>query len=147
MTCKNCGQINPENTIFCTNCGAKLPQAVAPVAEAVMPAAAPDVKTVRTAAPTATAVPAENKPLSPWAYLGYSILFAIPLVGFVMLIILSTKAARNVNLRNYARSYWCALLIGVILGIVLAIIGLILTLVLGQSLSAIFSSLASGYLY
>lgn len=137
MTCKNCGQANPENASFCTNCGAKLTPAAAPV----QPAAAPVQQPVHAAAPTAPSVPFENKPLSPWAYFGYQILFSIPLVGFIMLIILSTKAARNVNLRNFARSYWCAVLIGVILGILVVILGLVLSLVYGVTADAVINSI------
>lgn len=140
MTCNNCGQNNPENVAFCSNCGTKLSEDTAPV----QPVAAPVQQPVQPAAPT---VPYENKPLSPWAYLGYQILFSIPLVGFILLIVFSTGAARNINLRNFARSYWCAVLVILILGIVLAIVGLILSMVFGISLGAIFAGLSSGYGY
>ncbi len=46
------------------------------------------------------------KPLSPWAYFGLSILFSLPVVGFIFLIIFSVSDA-NINRRNFARSYWC----------------------------------------
>lgn len=29
------------------------------------------------------------KPLSPWAYFGYNILFSIPVIGFILLIVFS----------------------------------------------------------
>ena len=29
------------------------------------------------------------KPLSPWAYFGYNILFSIPIIGFILLIVFS----------------------------------------------------------
>ena len=45
-------------------------------------------------------------PLSPWAYFGLSILFSLPVVGFIFLIIFSVSDA-NINRRNFARSYWC----------------------------------------
>ena len=44
------------------------------------------------------------KPLSPWAYFGLSILFSLPVVGFIFLIIFSVSDA-NINRRNFARSY------------------------------------------
>ncbi|HAQ29164.1 MAG TPA: hypothetical protein DCQ76_05480 [Ruminococcaceae bacterium] len=50
------------------------------------------------------------KPLSPWAYFGLSILFSLPVVGFIFLIIFSVSDA-NVNRRNFARSYWCVYII------------------------------------
>ena len=46
------------------------------------------------------------KPLCPWAYFGLSILFSLPVVGFIFLIIFSVSDA-NINRRNFARSYWC----------------------------------------
>ena len=97
MTCKNCGQMNPENAAFCTGCGTKLD----PAAEPVQPSTVPAQQPVLSAAPSKPSVPSENKPLSPWAYLGYQILFAIPLVGFILLIVFSTGAAHNINLRIY----------------------------------------------
>ncbi len=61
-------------------------------------------------------IPKEYKPLSPWAYFGYNILFAIPLAGFICLIIFAFDNS-NINRRNYARSFFCALLICVVLGV------------------------------
>ena len=51
------------------------------------------------------------RPLSPWAYVGLTVLFSIPVVGLVFLIVYSINGS-NINRRNYARSYWCTLLIG-----------------------------------
>ncbi len=66
-------------------------------------------------------IPDEYKPISMWGYFGYQILFAIPLVGFILLLVFSFGGTRNVNLRNFARSYFCLTIVGLI------IIGLILT--------------------
>ncbi len=41
-------------------------------------------------------------------------LFAIPIIGFILLIVFSFHNG-NINRRNYARSYWCALLILILL--------------------------------
>ena len=60
------------------------------------------------------AIPASYKPISPWGYIGYSLLFALPIVGFICLIIYSFNG-NNINRRNFARSYFCALLIVLIL--------------------------------
>ena len=43
------------------------------------------------------------KPLSPWAYYGYNILFSIPVIGFILLIVFSFSND-NINIRNNARS-------------------------------------------
>lgn len=65
-------------------------------------------------------LPLQYRPLSPWAYFGLSLLFSIPIVGFVFLIVFSFSKA-NINRRNYARSFFCSLLLAVILIIVLII--------------------------
>lgn len=63
------------------------------------------------------------EPLSPWAYFGLSLLYSIPVIGFIFLIIFSIEAD-NINVRSYSRSFFCSLLVGVILICVLiAIIG------------------------
>ena len=70
---------------------------------------------------TTNNIPNEYKPLSPWAYVGYNLLFSIPLVGFIMMIVFAFDSS-NINRRNYARSFFCAMLIGIIIAIVLMII-------------------------
>ncbi|HJJ14055.1 MAG TPA: hypothetical protein OIM42_04250 [Clostridiaceae bacterium] len=77
-------------------------------------------------------IPNEYRPLSAWAYFGYNILFAIPLVGFIMLIVFAFDSS-NINRRNYARSFFCAYLVAIIILIVV----LILALFLGISLNSI----------
>ncbi len=67
------------------------------------------------------ACPPENAPLSPWAYFGLKILFAIPIVGFIFLIIFSCKSD-NINRRNFARSYWCDLIIYAVILLIYVII-------------------------
>ena len=56
-------------------------------------------------------IPEEYRPISMWGYFGYQLLFAIPLVGFVLIIVFSFGATPNQNLRNFARSYFCLLII------------------------------------
>ena len=70
---------------------------------------------------TTNNIPNEYKPLSPWAYVGYNLLFSIPLVGFIMMIVFAFDSS-NINRRNYARSFFCAMLIGIIIAIVLMVI-------------------------
>lgn len=55
----------------------------------------------------------EFRPLSPWAYFGYGVLFSIPLVGLIVLIVLSFNS-ENINRRSFARSYWCVYLVAAI---------------------------------
>ena len=75
--------------------------------------------------------PSKYKPLAAWAYFGLQILFAIPVIGFIFLIIFTFNGS-NINRRSFARSYWCVWLIGLIAISVLAATG---------ALSAILSSI------
>ncbi len=59
-------------------------------------------------------VPDELQPLSPWNYFGLMILFSIPVAGFILAIIYSFSKS-NINRRNFARSYFCSLLVAVML--------------------------------
>lgn len=66
-------------------------------------------------------LPEEYRPISMWGYFGYEILFSIPIVGFILLIIYSFSS-KNVNRRNFARSYFCyTILVLLFLLIVIAI--------------------------
>lgn len=67
-------------------------------------------------------VPPEFRPLGAWAYFGYSILFAIPILGLICLIVFSFSDA-NINRRNYARSYFIMFLFVVILFAILFFTG------------------------
>lgn len=54
--------------------------------------------------------PEQFRPLGAWEYFGYSILYSIPLIGFIMLIIFSFNDS-NINRRNFSRSFFCGLLV------------------------------------
>lgn len=68
-------------------------------------------------------IPEEYKPISMWGYFGYEILFAIPIIGFILLLVFSFGGTRNKNLKNFARSYFCFLIIVVILILILIAAG------------------------
>ena len=70
---------------------------------------------------TKDSLPEKFRPIGAWGYFGYSLLFAIPIVGFIMLIVFSFSSA-NINRRSYARSYWCWLILCVIIVAVVLII-------------------------
>ena len=80
-------------------------------------------------------IPAQYKPISAWGYVGYQLLFNIPLVGFILLIIFAFDN-ENINRKNFARSYFCAFLI--------AIIFIAIVLIIGVSLGA-FRDIAVNY--
>lgn len=72
-------------------------------------------------------IPESYRPISAWGYFGYNLLFSIPILGFIMLIVFACGGSANINLRNYARSFFCtfalALIIAVIAGIFVAVTG------------------------
>ena len=65
----------------------------------------------------------ENKPISAWGYIGYDFVFAIPVIGIIIALILALGAT-NRNVKNFARSQFCFILILVIAYGIAAAIGL-----------------------
>lgn len=68
-------------------------------------------------------IPSQFTPITAWGYLGYQLLFAIPFVGLILLIVFALND-ENINRRNLARSYFCAMLIGVIIFLFTVILGI-----------------------
>ncbi|MGI6072598.1 MAG: zinc-ribbon domain-containing protein [Lachnospiraceae bacterium] len=117
LICPNCRKELPDGTQFCTSCGFTLTAGGAPGPAARTPV------TVQTPVNAQANIPANLRPISAWGYWGLSILFAIPVVGFVFLIVFSCSRG-NLHRRSFARSYWCNLiLVGVAL-LVILIVGL-----------------------
>ena len=67
-------------------------------------------------------VPEQYKPIGMWGYFGYQLLFAIPIVGFICLIVFSLSNS-NINRRNYARSYFCIVIIALVVCLVVFLAG------------------------
>ena len=67
-------------------------------------------------------LPEKYRPLGAWAYFGYSILFSIPIVGFIFLIVFSISGS-NINRCNYARSFFCIIIVAIIVVIIMAFAG------------------------
>lgn len=68
-------------------------------------------------------LPEKFRPLSPWAYFGYSLLFAIPLVGFIFLCVYALGGTKNINLRNWCRSYFCVYILAAVVVIIAIAVG------------------------
>lgn len=68
-------------------------------------------------------IPSEYKPISMWGYFGYQILFAIPIIGFILLLVFALGGTKNINLRNFARSYFCLFIIAIVIIVLLTIFG------------------------
>ena len=64
-----------------------------------------------------------NTPISSWGYFGYRILFGLPLIGWVVALVLAISAP-NVNVRNFARSQFIALLFIIPIAILFFVLGL-----------------------
>jgi len=131
MFCENCGANVPDNAKFCTGCGANL-ESAAP--------AAPIQQPVQTAAPIPPppqqqqqqfynqaagygADQTNRKPLSVGNYIVMFILCAIPIVGFICLLVWAFGSGTNMNKKNYARAALILSLIVVAIWIVIFIVG------------------------
>ncbi len=67
-------------------------------------------------------IPAEYEPISMWGYFGYELLFGIPFIGFIILLVFAFGGTSNRNLKNFARSKFCYVIIVTIVFVILAII-------------------------
>ena len=90
--------------------------------------------------PFSSKVPAgySAEPLSIWAYMGLSLLFGIPLAGFICLIVFSCGAVKNINLVNYARGL-------LLIEIIIMVLGFVMMYTYGLTLANLINSLVSSY--
>lgn len=107
MKCTRCGYEMENNTV-CPGCGMVHTAPTAPVTP------------VYSATPH---IPAEYTPISAWGYFGWNLLFSVPCVGFIVLLIFALGGTRNINLKNYARSFFCIMLLMIIVTVILALTG------------------------
>ena len=145
MRCMSCGAELPDGISFCTSCGAK----VVPAAPEQQPAynqnqmyqgyGAPGQPYPQQQMPMMMNTMEDTTPITPWGYIGYMILFAIPLVGIIMLFVYGFGSNTNVNLKNFSRAYLLIFLISIILSVVLGII-------VGALGSSVANSMSSYYL-
>lgn len=66
-------------------------------------------------------VPQELQPMSPWKYFWLSVLYSIPVLGFIFLIIHSISSA-NINRKNFALSHFCILALALIIFVIVLIV-------------------------
>lgn len=134
-SCPKCNTLNNDVNVFCESCGNALPveNPVPPAPEVETPVQAapqPQYQQYQPAPPmyamppqfNENMLPEEYKPVSVGKYIGYSILFALPLVGFIMLLVTAFSGGTNKSLKNYARAMLVMYAIGVVLGIVIAVL-------------------------
>lgn len=121
MFCGNCGKPLNEGTLFCPECGTpvkKIETENVNVEETTASQAQPNNIPIRNYDPRF-----DYTPLGAWSYFLYTLLFSIPIIGFIFAIVFAVGGTNRINLRNYARSYFCWLLITVVLVIILLIVG------------------------
>ena len=126
MFCPKCGTEVSDEKAFCPECGNPL-KSQAQQASGAQQAAGAQQSWQATGSQNGArphpqvqfqsdtvVLPDEYKPISMWGYFGYEILFSIPIVGFIVLIVLSING-KNQNVKNFARSYFCFTIIVLIL--------------------------------
>ena len=56
-----------------------------------------------------------SKSITPWGYVGRNILYSIPVIGWI--IWFTRLFAKNRNVRNHARSFFCAFILSLIVSV------------------------------
>jgi len=135
MFCPKCGTEVSDDKAFCPECGNPLKSQAQQNSGAQQAAGAQQVSGGQQTAGAqngarphpqvqfqsdTVVLPDEYKPISMWGYFGYEILFSIPIVGFIVLIVLSING-KNQNVKNFARSYFCFTIIVLILLVILLV--------------------------
>lgn len=137
MYCTNCREKLDEDSRFCPACGMPVGEAntgagkqlESPYEETQGNYAMSDYEErqrlddqqafVFTGAPVRNYNPAlDYNPISMWGYFFYTILLNIPIIGWIFIILFSAGVTKNINLRNYARSWLCGYMIALILFII-----------------------------
>lgn len=135
MFCPKCGTEVSDDKAFCPECGNPLKSQAQQTSGAQQAAGAQQASEGQQTAGAqngarphpqvqfqsdTVVLPDEYKPISMWGYFGYEILFSIPIVGFIVLIVLSING-KNQNVKNFARSYFCFTIIVLILLVILLV--------------------------
>lgn len=113
--CAACGSEMADDALFCSKCG------YAPKNQTQQQQVQPSVANINS---NMVNIPDEYKPITMWGYFGYQLLFSIPCVGFILLLVFAFGGTRNINLKNFARSYFCFLIIvSILLVIIISVAG------------------------
>ncbi len=129
MYCSHCGANIPDGSLACPNCGTSFGSGNQ------IPNTAQNQNTNyyqnNGYNPNSNVVMDPNfdyTPISAWGYIGYSLLFSIPLIGFILMIVYACGGTKNINLRNLSRAYLIGACFAVIIYIVMfAVIGVSLS--------------------
>lgn len=60
------------------------------------------------------------KPISSWGYVGYSVLYAIPVLGWIIWLY-NALFASNKNVKNHARSLFCGFIVALVVLLIAAV--------------------------
>ena len=148
MICKHCGAEVSEGAKFCNICGAAVEAAYVPPqpvnSQPQQVYVQPQPVYVQSQPAYASSnpgeeynngynagyqkglhtVPPEYMPPSPWAYFGLTLLYSVPVLGFIFLIIHSANRS-NLARRNFALSFWIPYAIAAIAAVIFVILLLV----------------------
>lgn len=71
-------------------------------------------------------LPPEYKPVSVGQYVGYTILFGLPIIGFIMLLVTAFGSDNSIGLKNYAKSVLVFYAIGIALSFFIIMFSMLL---------------------
>ena len=63
-------------------------------------------------------IPEAYKPITAWGFVGWTLLFNLPLVGWILIIVFACGVSAKKNVTNFARSFLLMYLLGCIVGLV-----------------------------
>lgn len=130
MFCGNCGKLLNEGASFCPECGTPVkkietenvnaekmttsqPQPEPTPQPEPQPQPNNQFRQAYQTPPQPNNIPIRNydprfdyTPLGAWSYFLYTLLFSIPIIGFIFAIVFAVGGTNRINLRNYARSYF-----------------------------------------
>ena len=66
-------------------------------------------------------LPYKYRPIGAWGYVGYSILYSIPVIGWLFLLVFAISGG-NIARRSFARSYFAKFLLVVIFVVVIILV-------------------------
>lgn len=66
-------------------------------------------------------LPKKYRPMGAWGYFWHSVLYSIPVIGWICLIWGACNDKR-ISRRSYARSYFCILIFALVIGVILGVL-------------------------
>ena len=122
MFCEKCGAAMPQGSRFCENCGAAAGGGQQVSAPQPMYNQPQQPQNYNQAAGYGSGQ-ANHEPLGVGSYIWMFFLSAIPIVGFIMMLVWAFGGSVNLNKKNYARAILIMCVIGVALSVIVVISG------------------------